>query len=86
LFDEEPISSKDVFLVLGGFIRAYAAAMETETEEILDEKIDPIFNVVDDELGDPVRVIYFLGSKLLNFGFMMNLLDEEGEDVQDESG
>jgi len=80
--DSNYVSTKDLFVVFGGFLRAYGASMYGETDEDLDEMIEPAYDAIDANLVSAALVTYLIGTKLLNMGLVAQAKEEEDEDEE----
>ena len=87
LFEEEDtVTTKDLFIVLGAFLRAYGAGMTDLTVEVLDDQIANAFDAIDNRTSSTEEVIYLIGVKLLNLGLIMDAQNKDEEDPDNESG
>jgi len=85
LFAEEEgmTTSRNLFLTVGGFLRAYGASLSGKEQDELDDEIEPVFDIIDEHIKSVPLLVYFLGSKLLNLGLVMESSQEDDDDLQD---
>jgi hypothetical protein len=76
---EEDGQTTDLFLALGGFLRAYGISLAGKTPEEMDEATDAAFDAIDDNIATVEELLYLFGYKLLSIGLLNN--DDREETV-----